>query len=230
MIRVLILEPDPMVGHLLEEMLLEIADAELIGIVGTVEELNRNTADLIIGEIELRDGSLYQWILDQRLHKTRVDFIPVTGNHDYDICCQCIRAGAFDYVLKPFEKTRVKTAVQRYIKWKKQWIPDEGLMQSKIDAYFYPGILHGETAINLHTYRRIQNYIDSCKKGWFTARESALEMKMSPVTMRRYLDVMYQHGYLKIQTQYGKVGRPTYLYCRKEGGKSDAYNDCSNTE
>ena len=91
-------------------------------------------------------------------------------------------------------------------------MPDANVSQSQLNRFYDPANQHEDTGISMQTYQRIYQYICNCKTGCFTSKEAALEMKISPVTMRRYLEYMHQKGLLKVIPQYGKVGRPILQY------------------
>jgi response regulator of citrate/malate metabolism len=227
MIRVGIVEKDPMVCQILEEIIVRLDGCEIVGkvpMLGMVTE----TVDLIIGEYTANEMAI--WFSKRDIRLCPVDFIPITAVREYSEYRCFVRLGVMDYILKPFERKRVEKALHRYQKWRYALLPDADLTQKKLDAFYYPGMIQNETGICEYTLYRIQQYIAEAKKGYFTAREAALEMKMSPVTMRRYLEYMHKTGLLKMIPQYGNVGRPSYQYYMKREEKENEYDDCSNTE
>lgn len=231
MIRVVILETDRMVCKILCDILQKMKGFQIVGTITDVEKLSEYKVDLIIGEITGVEEKLQEWIQKQRVRNRAIDLIPVTSTCEYSVYRRYADIGVIDYILKPFEPGRVKRALMRYYEWKQKLVPDAELRQAQIDAFYYPGSMQEEQAISPHTYNRIQKYIQIRREGWFTAKEAAMEMKISVVTMRRYLEYMHQQGYLKIQPQYGKKGRPVYEYCvRNKEDAGNGYNDCSNEE
>jgi putative nucleotidyltransferase with HDIG domain len=77
------------------------------------EYLEKNSADLILSDMVMpeMDGlSLLEW---QRKHDADIPVIMVTAMHDLSTALEAIRRGAYDYILKPFEKDQLYLGVRR---------------------------------------------------------------------------------------------------------------------
>jgi putative nucleotidyltransferase with HDIG domain len=77
------------------------------------EYLEKNSADLILSDMVMpeMDGlSLLEW---QRKHNADIPVIMVTAMHDISTALEAIRRGAYDYILKPFEKDQLYLGVRR---------------------------------------------------------------------------------------------------------------------
>ena len=77
------------------------------------EYLENNSADLILSDMVMpeMDGlSLLEW---QRKHDPDIPVIMVTAMHDLSTALEAIRRGAYDYILKPFEKDQLYLGVRR---------------------------------------------------------------------------------------------------------------------
>jgi putative nucleotidyltransferase with HDIG domain len=77
------------------------------------EYLEKNSADLVLSDMVMpeMDGlSLLEW---QRKHDADVPVIMVTAMHDLSTALEAIRRGAYDYILKPFEKDQLYLGVRR---------------------------------------------------------------------------------------------------------------------
>ncbi len=77
------------------------------------EYLEKNSADLVLSDMVMpeMDGlRLLEW---QRKHDADVPVIMVTAVHDLSTALDAIRCGAYDYILKPFEKEQLYVAVRR---------------------------------------------------------------------------------------------------------------------
>jgi putative nucleotidyltransferase with HDIG domain len=75
--------------------------------------LEKNPRDLVVSDMVMPDMdgfSLLEW-----LRKNRVDVpvIMVTAIHDLSAALEAIRRGAYDYILKPFEKDQLYLGVRR---------------------------------------------------------------------------------------------------------------------
>jgi putative nucleotidyltransferase with HDIG domain len=77
------------------------------------EYLEKNSADLVLSDMVMpeMDGlSLLEW---ERKHDADVPVIMVTAMHDLSTALEAIRRGAYDYILKPFEKDQLYLGVRR---------------------------------------------------------------------------------------------------------------------
>jgi putative nucleotidyltransferase with HDIG domain len=75
--------------------------------------LEQNTPDLVLSDIVMpeMDGiHLLEWL---RQHDRTVPVIIVTAMHDIASALEAIRGGAYDYILKPFEKDQLFMSVRR---------------------------------------------------------------------------------------------------------------------
>ena len=77
------------------------------------EYLGKQPVDLVLSDMVMpeMDGlSLVEW-----LHKADPDIpvIMVTAMHDLSTALEAIRRGAYDYILKPFEKDQLYLSVRR---------------------------------------------------------------------------------------------------------------------
>jgi len=75
--------------------------------------LEKNSVDLVLSDMMMpeMDGlSLVEWL---RSYDPDVPVIMVTAMHDIGTALEAIRHGAYDYILKPFEKDQLYVAVRR---------------------------------------------------------------------------------------------------------------------
>jgi putative nucleotidyltransferase with HDIG domain len=75
--------------------------------------LEKNPVDLVLSDMMMpeMDGlSLVEWL---RAHDADIPVIMVTAMHDIGTALEAIRRGAYDYILKPFEKDQLYLAVRR---------------------------------------------------------------------------------------------------------------------
>jgi putative nucleotidyltransferase with HDIG domain len=77
------------------------------------EYLKNNSVDLVLSDMVMpeMDGlTLLEW---ERKHDPDVPVIMVTAMHDLSTALEAIRRGAYDYILKPFEKDQLYLGVRR---------------------------------------------------------------------------------------------------------------------
>jgi len=78
-----------------------------------VERLKKNSVDLVLSDMLMpqMDGlQLLSWL---RSHDPEIPMIMVTAMHDVSTALEAIRHGAYDYILKPFEKDQLFLSVRR---------------------------------------------------------------------------------------------------------------------
>jgi len=78
-----------------------------------LEHLEKDSLDLVLSDMVMpeMDGlKLLEWL---RAHDGDVPVIMVTAMHDLSTALEAIRRGAYDYILKPFEKDQLFLSVRR---------------------------------------------------------------------------------------------------------------------
>ena len=78
-----------------------------------LEHLQKNSLDLVLSDMVMpeMDGlKLLEWL---RGHDQDIPIIMVTAMHDLSTALEAIRRGAYDYILKPFEKDQLFLSVRR---------------------------------------------------------------------------------------------------------------------
>ncbi len=75
--------------------------------------LDENTYDVIVLDNIMPDKTGLQWLAEQRQIGLFSDAILITAHADLDTAIQAIRAGASDFLLKPFRSNQVLNAIAR---------------------------------------------------------------------------------------------------------------------
>jgi len=78
-----------------------------------LEYVEKNSLDLVLSDMVMpeMDGlKLLEWL---RAHDPDIPVIMVTAMHDLSTALEAIRRGAYDYILKPFEKDQLFLSVRR---------------------------------------------------------------------------------------------------------------------
>jgi DNA-binding NtrC family response regulator len=113
--KILIVEDEPVVRNLLTEifnrrkfvasMAETLAQAEIM--------LTRESFDLVMLDIRLPDGDGQQFLERLALLPERPLVVMVTGYGSIESAVGCMRAGAFDYVLKPFTPSQIDIIIKK---------------------------------------------------------------------------------------------------------------------
>ena len=78
-----------------------------------IATLERNVFDLVLTDIVMQDGNGI--VLLERIHSLQphLPVVMVTAIHDISVAIDAMRRGAYDYLLKPFERRHLITTVDR---------------------------------------------------------------------------------------------------------------------
>ena len=229
MIKVLIVENDPMVRKINEEYIERMTDIEVINSVSTIEEakifLKKNNPDIILLDLLFpeEDGlDLLKWIL---LKDIIIDIILITAENKAQTVEKTFRLGVTDYLIKPYSYERFNISIERYKKKRKIIKANLNLNQIEIDKLMINNKLSlvdkniEDQEYGKNTYDKIMEYINHNSSISYTANEVAEQIGVSRITARRYLDLLEENGFVEVKLEYGKVGRPKNKYKLKESFK-----------
>ena len=223
MIKAIIVEDDPMVAEINRRYLSEFQDIEVAGIFRNGRDaLNfvlENEIDLIILDITMPvlDGLEFaKTIREKRIHS---DIIVVTDANDIEHLDEMLRIGVIDYLIKPFDRIRFNKAINKFLKKANLFSRHRELKQEEIDSIFNIK-LHTdkelEKGIQASTLERIKTFIEEAGMTSFTCDVLALDLNLSKVTVRRYLNYLVEEGYLTHSVDYETGGRPSIIYIKNE--------------
>ncbi|HZH92067.1 MAG TPA: HD domain-containing phosphohydrolase [Pyrinomonadaceae bacterium] len=112
--RLLIADDEPEIRNILQEFLCESYECRT---VGSAEEalavLRASKYDLVISDINMEGMSGLEMIPHVRRIAPETVIIMISGAQTIDYAIEALRAGAFDYVTKPFDLRHVEMAVER---------------------------------------------------------------------------------------------------------------------
>ena len=185
------------------------------GIKKTVEHM----PDLALIDVYLpdQDGlSLLQEL--SRLH-IPTDAILLTAAHDTETIERAFRYGAVDYILKPFKFQRLKMALESYIMMRMKLNNMDSLSQQEIDQLKSRHLAVDEEegiggipkGLNEITMKQVLLFMIKTPYA-MSAEEVAEGLGLARVTARRYLEYLDIIGRVKVDLQYGSVGRPVKKY------------------
>jgi DNA-binding NtrC family response regulator len=113
--KIIVLEDDEVVRKFLEEVLrhrhYDVAGVETIA--AAREYLAKDSFDLVFSDVRLPDGDGTQFLreLQARAHKPLV--VIMTGFGSVESAVDCMRDGAFDYILKPFSIDQIEVILDK---------------------------------------------------------------------------------------------------------------------
>lgn len=78
-----------------------------------MDMMDRDAFDLILTDIVMQDGNGIALLDRARARQPNLPVVMVTAIHDIGVAIDAMRRGAFDYLLKPFEREHLLATVQR---------------------------------------------------------------------------------------------------------------------
>ncbi|SDK93128.1 response regulator [Natronincola ferrireducens] len=224
MIKVIIVEDDPMVAEINRKYVESMEGFQVVSIVSNGEEafkaIKSMVPDLIILDIYIPKINGLQLLKNIRSEELDVDVILVTAAKDVASIQEVFKWGVVDYLVKPFEFQRFKTALEDYKHRKINLTKKEKVDQSDIDKYILgkknkSNELYLNKGMHQKTMDVVKNYImkETTPK---SAQEIAETLGMARVTVRRYLEYLTETGEVEVEIRYGTVGRPQHLYIYKQ--------------
>jgi putative nucleotidyltransferase with HDIG domain len=83
-----------------------------------IEMVEENDFDLVLTEIVIQDGNGIALMERIRGQQPQLPVVMVTAIHDISVAIDSMHRGAYDYVLKPFERERLLGTVQRALEYR----------------------------------------------------------------------------------------------------------------
>lgn len=219
MLSVMIVEDDARVAQVNRSFVEQVPGFYITGLAATAAEAEQMVAatqpDLVILDLYLPDGSGLDLLNRLRAHALRSDVIIVTAAKEAATLQQALRAGAVDYILKPYRFERFAEALTRYREKHKELAAATELEQANVDRLLGRSTVGSELpkGIDSITLERVVAGLEASDEGR-TAEEFGQAIGLSRTTARRYLEYLVSVGKATVQAVYGDVGRPERLYLR----------------
>lgn len=230
MIRVLIVEDDPMVAEINKRYLKQIDNFILVGLAHSVHEafeyLEKENIDLILLDVYMPGKNGLELLTHIRKQEKRMDVILITAASDVDKIQTALRYGVVDYLIKPFEFERFNQALTSYREQYNFLKNQQNLNQKDLDQI----ILSKEQKIfNMEmqslpkgltkgTLQIIVKAIEEIGRNQsFSTENIAEKTEISRVSVGKYLKFLKELKILEETVTYG-IGRPVSLYVYKGTG------------
>lgn len=145
--------------------------------------------------------------------------IMVTSANDTDIVRSLLSRGVLDYLVKPFEYARFRTALERFAA-QQEYLQGArpSLSQNAIDQLFagpdpaadsVPQLSKG---LNEATLNMIRRFLAEHPEDLFTSEQIAEQIHLSRITIRRYMNYLVDIGEIVSSIDYKTGGRPSIQY------------------
>lgn len=218
MVKVLIVEDDPMVAQINKSYIESVEGFKVLNILKdgkeALEFLDENHVDLIILDIYMPRVDGLSFLMELRKRLITCDVIMVTAAKEVEKIQDAMELGVLDYLIKPFEYERLKRSLENYKLRKKLYKTKKSLGQEDIDSIIGVTSLDDvlPKGLNEITMDKILLFIGSNRLKSMTADEIAKEVGVTNVTIRRYMNYLETRGIIKRESEYGSLGRPCYRY------------------
>ncbi|PGZ97761.1 response regulator [Bacillus pseudomycoides] len=219
MIKVLIVEDDPMVAMLNKHYLEQVEGFELVHIAKSVNEavqiLEESHIDFILLDIFMPGDTGFELLLHIRNKEKETDVMMISAVQDMASIKKALQYGVVDYLIKPFTFERFKEALSAYREKFRFMKEQQNINQSELDAL----ILQKEKVetsvskelpkgLTKQTLQLIWKQIESLHGKAFTTDEMAQLVGISRVSIRKYVMFLIEIEVLENEMVYQQVGRP----------------------
>lgn len=221
-IRLLIVEDDRQIAEIQRRYIERIENVELCGIAHTLadarDQIDVLSPDLILLDVYFPDGNGLDLLRELRANDSASDVILITAAKEVDTLRSALRAGVFDYILKPLVFERLEEAIENYRQHHQKLAGLHRLEQKAVDTLLPRG--SGEQdprpphrlpkGIDALTLDKIRDVLQQGSE--WNAEALGQHMGASRTTARRYLEYLVSTGELLAEVNYGAVGRPERRY------------------
>lgn len=226
MIRVLVVEDEPVIATAHCEYLTRLGGFEIVGTAGTAQEALRrahaaaadgSAVDLVLLDLGLPDASGVD--LASALSGTRPvpDIIAITAQRDLDSVRSAMSHGVLLYLIKPFTFAAFSEKIRQYLAYRDA-LGSGGDAVSQRDVDRALAQLRSADTRRTASKGRAPDTEDAVARavrdtpGGLTASEVASRIGSSRVTAWRYLERLADDETLTRVTEYGNTGRPQVRY------------------
>lgn len=216
--KILIVEDDPMVALINKRYLENMGFRNILGPVQTEEEiikvLDEEEVDLILLDVYLPKKNGIDILKSLRYKKYLTDVIMITAANSVEEVKRAFAYGVTDYLVKPFEFERFEEAINKYKQKNNLLNKREALSQQDIDVISksLEEKIELPKGLNQKTLDRIMEFLKENQGKVWTLREIAYELKISNVTIKKYMDYLEDVKKVNVTLTSGNVGRPEYKY------------------
>ncbi|HEY2063475.1 response regulator [Amycolatopsis sp. NBC_01480] len=214
MIRTLIVDDDFRVAGVHAAFVTEVPGFAVAGIAHTAAEARARvrelSPDLVLLDVYLPDEPGLSVLPD-----LQTDTIVLSAATDPRSIGAAIRAGALNYLIKPFTTRQLAERLTSYARYRGQLANDRALTQDDVDRAYRA--LHDQDRAaapkgqSSATSRLVSEQLRNSPVP-LSAAEIAGELGMARATAQRYLTALAESGAVEMRLRYGATGRPEHEY------------------
>ncbi len=219
--KVIIVEDDPMVASINRQYLQSNPELSIVGKFRNGQDallfLEKHPVDLAVIDyyMPIMDGQ--QFILNCHEQQIPIDIIMITAANHVQEVSRILQLGIVDYLVKPFTFDRFQMAIEKYLVMKKVLRPDTQLSQAELDRIMSPSAVPNsqqllEKGLQEQTLTLIRNYLCEHPGVYLSSNEIAGQVRLSRITVRRYMNYLLENHEIVSQVDYSTGGRPSIKY------------------
>ena len=221
MIRVIIVEDDPMVAQLNAACLRAIEGFEVAGVFSNgleaLEFLKENPVELAIVDVYMPVCGGVELLRRMRGAWIQTAVILVTAATEMQVVVDAMELGIEDYIIKPFSYDRLRESVLRFRDKTSLVQQSRKADQAVVDRLLGnpPAAAPADTlpkGLNARTLAMVRQVLDREPAGDHTCESIAAASGLSRVTVLHYLNYLVDTQRLTSDIDYETGGRPRVLY------------------
>ncbi len=218
MIRIIIVEDDPMVAQLNAACVGRMEGFEVRGIFANGREalkfLRENPVELAIVDVYMPVFSGLELLRSMRFEGIQTSVIMITAAMETPVVQEALRLGIEDYIIKPFSYERLRESVNRFRDKNTLVHSSRTVSQAVVDRLLgNPRTLEQlPKGLNARTLASVRGCLDRDPEGDHTCESISAATGLSKVTVRHYLNYLIELGTLTSAIDYETGGRPRVLY------------------
>ncbi|MGO4805713.1 response regulator [Arthrobacter sp. 2MCAF15] len=231
-IRTLIIDDDVAVAGIHHGFLLARGGFDVVAMAHTgqqgIDLAAELAPELVLLDIHLPDMSGLDVLQRLRGHRRPVDVLVITASRELDTVRGAMAGGVLHYLVKPFSSQALNERLDEYVMLRDELASGSAgpLDQASIDRLVAPSRRSapaepaqppGQAALRLPkglSRPTLDAVIEALKASAedVSAAGLALQLGLSRVSARRYLEYLVVHGHARLTPRYGAAGRPENRY------------------
>lgn len=173
----------------------------------------------------MKESNGLELLSEIRRRGLRIDVIVISAASDKGSIQEALQNGAVDYLIKPFEFSRFRAALNGYKEQNRLFRTQERLNQSELDKlsrFKQERAASQELAkgFTRQTLQTIWRAVETCDLEYFSAEDISVMSGISRVSAGKYLVGLTEMGVLEMDLVYGSVGRPVQKYRIAPNGRT----------
>ncbi len=169
-----------------------------------LDYLTKKNYDLLMVDYHMPDINGLQLVRQVRQINTEIPILVLTVDESLDLAEKFLQAGANDFANKPIRTADLISRIKLHLNYNDQLYP---ALQKVEDLNIPKGMSD-------NTLKIVYQFLTEINKP-HTIQEISAGTKLAYQTVHRYLNFLEENNIIKLQMDYGKVGRPIHKYILK---------------